>query len=251
MIYLFNNKIGRKIKHLDLKLICYSGKKALPAAGEKDLTAFEINGGVSMSTDHETSILVYRKEEIVKVLTHEMIHGFGLDHKYIPEHLEDFANKYFKVVCRSVTINESFTDALACLINAVIYTHLSRPSNFERAFRENIKIETAHIVAQAKKVLLYNGYYVKNGVLENDKNVCEQTHVTSYYVLKAVVYYDLDMFLAMLKKSWMCIDLDAYLQILKTKMHTFVKDLDLDANRENSKNLKMSSLDILRTLKTI
>jgi hypothetical protein len=201
-----------------------------------------MSGGIS------ADVIVYRNEEIVKVLTHELIHAFGLDAKFISPEEEAFVNEYFGITCKSATINESFTDALACYINTVMYTYLSNRvhATFATNFAKNFELERRHIVAQARKVLVHNGYYKKDGVLMNDNMVCEKTHVTSYYVLKAVVYTDISDFVAMLNQNRLCIDLKTYTDILKTNLPLFVKNLNISKNQKQKKSsLRMSSLDVL------
>jgi hypothetical protein len=247
LIYLFKHKAGRDIQQLSVKLVCYGGKKTLPGS-KYPLTPFHVNGGITMSGGISADVIVYRNEEIVKVLTHELIHAFGLDAKFISPEEEAFVNEYFGITCKSATINESFTDALACYINTVMYTYLSNRvhATFATNFAKNFELERRHIVAQARKVLVHNGYYKKDGVLMNDNMVCEKTHVTSYYVLKAVVYTDISDFVAMLNQNRLCIDLKTYTDILKTNLPLFVKNLNISKNQKQKKSsLRMSSLDVL------
>lgn len=244
LIYLFKKKVGRDIQQLTLKLVCYHGKKCLPCMKEH-LTAYNVNGGVTMSMGVSADVVVYRNEEIVKVLTHELIHAFGLDAKYIPPEEERFVNEYFGIVCRSVTINESFTDALACYINTVMYTYLSSRGGFVKAFRKNFEAERKHIFTQACKVLVHNGYYKKDGKIMNNSLVCEKTHVTSYYVLKAVVYMDVSEFVKMLEENSLCIDLHRYISIIKKNLLLFVNEADLSKKPKSKSSLRMSSLDVL------
>lgn len=246
LIYLFKHKAGRDIQRLSVKLVCYDGKKHLPGNNE-DLTPYHVNGGITMSGGISADVVVYRKEEIVKVLTHELIHAFGLDAKFISPEDEAFVNDYFGITCKSATINESFTDALACYINTVIHTYLSYRDTFSKQFDKNFASERRHITSQACKVLVHNGYYKKNGVLMNNNKVCEKTHVTSYYVLKAVVYTDISEFLAMLTDNRLCIDVNRYISILKKNLPLFVKNLKLSNKKTFSKksSLRMSRLDVL------
>ena len=54
-------------------------KKYLPCSDcEKKLTSININSGLS----YENNIIIYRKEELLKVLVHEMIHILDIDIKY-------------------------------------------------------------------------------------------------------------------------------------------------------------------------
>lgn len=257
LIYLFKTKLGKHLNKLMVQLICYNGKKTLPNPNEK-LSSYHINSGVTISqipilgsAVTEAEILVYRKEEMIKVLTHEMIHAFGLDAKNIPQEKEQYINEYFKLNCKSANINESFTDSLACLINTVIYTHLQRPKDFNKQYTINIKKESQHILNQAIKVLLHNKYFIEKSQqpqqhLSHPSHVCESTHVTSYYVLKAVVYSNLSHFIQLLSINHMNIDINAYIEFIQNTVPKFEKILKF--RRQNKKNLNMTILDILYIL---
>jgi hypothetical protein len=252
LVYLFKTKLNKPLTKLDVTIICYSGKKTSPNKNNQPLTSYHVNSGVTSSSIDYADVLIYRKEEVVKVLTHELIHAFGLDAKFISEKEEAFFNNYFKLstnnTCKSVTINESFTDSLACLINTIIYTHLQRPINFDIALQKNIKKETIHILNQAEKVLLYNGYYLnKDHKLDNKNNICEHTHVISYYVLKAVVYTDLNAFIHLLSINHMSIDVPSYIDFIHKTLYHFEKFSEL--KRKNTKNLNMTILNVLHTLR--
>jgi hypothetical protein len=255
LIYLFKTKLGKHLNKLMVQLICYKGKKTLPNPNEK-LSSYHINSGVTISqipivgsAVTEAEILVYRKEEMIKVLTHEMIHAFGLDAKNIPEEKEQYINEHFKLNCKSANINESFTDSLACLINTVIYTHLQRPKDFNKQYAINIKKESQHILNQAIKVLVHNKYFIQKSQqpqLSHPSHVCESTHVTSYYVLKAVVYSNLSEFIQLLSINHMNIDINAYIEFIQNTVPKFEKILEF--RRQISKNLNMTILDILHIL---
>lgn len=244
LTYLFKKKAGRDIQRLSVKLVCYGGKKTLPGLSE-GLTAYHVNGGITMSGGVSADVIVYRNEEIVKVLTHEMVHAFGLDAKYISPEQESFFNDYFGITCKSATINESFTDALACYINTVVYAFLSSRESFGKAFLRALARERRHILSQAYKVLAHNGYYKKGGMLLNRNPVCEKTHVTSYYVLKAVVYKDISGFVEMLNENRLCIDLHRYIGILKRNLPLFVRGIKTPKRSKSKSSLRMSRLDLL------
>lgn len=234
------NKVKKGSQRFDITLIGYPGKKELPK-DKKFLTPYEINGGVTWHGWDDTShIIVYRKEEMIKVLTHELVHAFNLDAKDIPIEKERFINDYFKLTCKSATINEAFTDCVACLINTIIYTHLERPLNFERDFLKNIKREAKHMMKQAKKVLVFNGYRKDNGILQNDNSQCEYTHITSYYVIKAIIYMDIKNFIRFLSKNRMCINVDEFIELIKLNLPRLVRAYNYDKKLINSKNLKMT-----------
>jgi hypothetical protein len=245
LVYLFSKV--KKLQRIDVTLIGYEGKKKIPKRGVR-LTPLHINGGVTMSNGEEAYVVVYRKEEMTKVLTHELIHAFNLDKKDITKHDEEYVNKFFNLAtltCKSVTLNESFTECLATLINTVIYTIITSPAKmFDKAFQRNMKKEQDFILGQAAKVLMHNGFTIREGaIIPPEEPICESTHATSYYVLKAVVLCcGFDEFIKMLNENHMCIDLGQYLNILRIKIPQLAHFIILNVAR--TKNLKMTCLDI-------
>lgn len=230
VMYLFN-KIKPMKRDLRLILINYEGKKQLPDVKE-ELTSYHVNSGVTISRDGHGEVIVYRKEEMIKVLTHELIHFCDLDEKYSDETLSASLSKKFKIICMPVNINESFVDSLACYINTIMYTVLSKPLNFKKAFKKNLMKEIRFIVDQASKVLNHVGY--------PNKQVCERTNVTAYYVLKALVYMDMTKYINYLSKyNYQFINQKEYLNIIN---YNDIEILMIKKNR--SKSMRMSCLDI-------
>ena len=223
---------------LSIVLIGYEGKRVLPAS-KAPITAFHVNGGVTWWNDMmlDARVLVYRREEIIKVLTHELIHAFNLDEKHIERKHEEWFNSHFGIRCKSITLNESFTDALAVLINTVVY---SRVSNTD--VHANLRREIRHMVKTAATVLNHLGYQKIGNKLKIPGQVCENTHVTSYYVLKAAVFSDVGNFMELLSSNRMCINVEKYTAFLRAAIGHFEQKIDLNVIK--TEKLKMTCLDI-------
>lgn len=241
LIFLF--KKTSLLTTLDITVVYFDKPKRITKG---PLTALHVNSGVTSSGKYDAKVVVYRKEEIIKVLTHELIHAFNIDSKTIGKGQEDFINNYFKITCKSATLNESFTDALACYINTVMYTYFERPGNFDVQFKKNLEKERKHIIRQAEKVLVYNKYYKKDNQITTDQSICEHTHVTSYYIIKAVIYSNLDPFLKMLSETNLMINVPVYLNIVRNNLESFVNIVSLNDVSIKKKNLNMSSLNTLK-----
>jgi hypothetical protein len=236
LIYLFSKTY--KLTTLHIKLICYEHDRLLPDSG--DILPYHVNGGVTSYNYTDASIIVYRKQEIIKVLTHEMIHAFCLDAKNIPSHEEMFLNNYFKIRCKSITINESFTDSLACLINTIMFSYFEDSSM--KSFQKNFNKEKNHIIEKATLILKYYGYHKINNKLEIKHHICEHTHTISYYVLKALIFTYIHDFANLLENNKMTINVPEYIKLIHAKLDIFIKNLKF--NKNNSKNIRMTCLDI-------
>ena len=101
---------------------------------------------------------------------------------------------------KSITINESFTDTFACLLNIIIYTLLNNKKNNYRKFLQNFIKEQKFIINQSINILKYLGYKVTKNRIYNNKLINEKTHIISYYVLKAANFNKIDIFINYLNK---------------------------------------------------
>jgi hypothetical protein len=175
---------------------------------------------------------------------------------------ETSLNQYFKIDAaqgKSITMNESFTDTLACLINICLFTLYKNPALnknihlYLRQVNKHFERDKSHIILQAIKVLEYNQYIITPTSIHRDNYIIEKTHVISYYVLKALMFIFLNDFLLYLKKyKFFMNDSNEYINIVLKNIEQFCTILYYYKNfkKINSKSLKMSSLDIA-AIKTI
>jgi hypothetical protein len=186
---------------------------------------------------------------MIKVLTHELIHAFGLDDKYIQDmKVIDITNKF--CTTQSININETFTDAFACLINMVMFSILkSRGVDFNIKCKLNFELELDFIKAQAHKVLLLNNYNLYSSNITCKHKNLEETNGIAYYVLKAVIFESFPKFI--IKQNYMLKD-DAHLIKLidiglkKVNWSTFGKNEYIKL--KNKRSLRMSSIDIIKLI---
>lgn len=235
VIYILNDLKKEKIFKIKVILINCRLKKIKPKTGK--LTSEHINSGVS---DGE-QVIVYRMEEMTKVLIHELIHFYGFDHHSeinaninIEEKLNNLFN--FNINCKSINIYEAYTDTLACLLNIIIYTILS---NNKTDYIRNLNSERKYILNQASNVLKYVGYDEKL----KSKSYCETTNVISYYVLKGILFTDIDKFMNyLLINEYELKNTTEFIKIIFENLDNFLEIIKRDKNNLNT--LKMSNLDI-------
>jgi thiol-disulfide isomerase/thioredoxin len=95
--YLANAFYKNKYKFLKLLLIMHKHKRTLPERNGQHIDKIHVNGGLCIFRPQmEYDILVYREEDCIKVLTHEIIHFFEIDgiDKYSSIHEIQFAKKH-------------------------------------------------------------------------------------------------------------------------------------------------------------
>lgn len=199
------------INNLNIKIACSPFKKRLPSTGH--ISTFNVNTGVTTTylNTGTADILIYREEEMLKVLIHELLHAFGVDSKWMTPQTEAPLNAFFGVqILRS---NESFTDSYACMLNVFLATKFLfrnvKEDTHEKQrhmFRALVDHERIFVVNQAYKLipLLDLEISSKTGKLVNTvSDRKEDTHVVSYYILKGLNFIHLHMFLKYLRhEGW-------------------------------------------------
>lgn len=230
---------------LTIKLVLSPFKKELSDV----LCAFNVNSGFT-SKDYVnglSSIVVYREEEAAKVLIHELLHAFEIDCKTLMSDDEQRFAELFGMYS-GVKINESFTDAYACLLN-VVYCSLVLSRLHGEAHQNIIKqfvnFERMHIVKIGQRVWLK---------VSNQRK--EKTNVIAYYVIKALIWSNIEGFCKYMGdhqfKIGSCKDFAKYLYG-ETKRMNISQNNDFMTNlyREVSSNEKISNNAVNKHVKKV
>ena len=117
----------------------------------------EVNGGACGSMDDRCDITVWRKEEVLKVSIHELIHGLSYDYK---EDSTDILNHYkgkYDITSEKVNTYEAYTEIFAALLHSYLiarfYRMVDRSVNRYELFMANVGVEMGFSHLQASKVL--------------------------------------------------------------------------------------------------
>jgi hypothetical protein len=140
------------------------------------LNANNINSGSCIAFD---SIVIWRTEEILKVLIHELIHFFMLDFGNCAGSDIDFSKKLFGV--SNDVLNESFTDSFAIIIHTLFVAYYSNNNNKLDLFNQEINF----VLFQAAKII--NTYNVDIANQSTFHNIKQSTSAFSYYIVKAAL----------------------------------------------------------------
>lgn len=150
----------------------------------------EVNGGACWSSPVDCDITVWRKEEIVKVTIHELIHGLSYDYKQDTSDIIKHYQSKYNITSPKMNTFEAYTEIFAELIHCYLltrFTHELYPSVSQwDLFSFMISIEHQFSQMQASKVL---------ELLQHNKDVNKETNVTAYYLIKTELYNDLSNFL--------------------------------------------------------
>ena len=176
-------------------------KKKLPNKNNLTIGPCHCNSGycnVIPSENKNGSIVLYRNEELIKVLIHESIHGNFIDYSIITN---QYKSNMDKKICTNynILLNESFTETLACLINIILVNYYTK-INIDTIFKNEVK----HMINIFVKIINHydinkmDDIIVKNGCKKYFK---QSTNVFSYYILKTLNYIYINHFLKIMKKN--------------------------------------------------
>jgi len=130
-------------------------------------TSMNVNTGFTAGD----TIYVYRREEMMKVIIHELVHFWEFKlHDYYNSELTD----YFGVVSTPINFNEGYVDSIAMVLNVALVC-AKRGLNFKITWRK----EFQHVMNQAVCVSA-NQWACEHNY--------EKTNTMSYYVVKAALY---------------------------------------------------------------
>jgi Zn-dependent protease with chaperone function len=134
-----------------------------------------VNSGIAYD-DH--TIVIFRKEEVLKVLVHELCHILNVDaHKYswsISRALQD----NITTIEGAFNPTEAITETIAQLLYSILVSKWSK-----QPLEDVLRIQVKHGLQQAAKVLILNKVYtladLKTAV------ITQKTYMFEYFVLRA------------------------------------------------------------------
>ena len=211
-----------KNRKITIHLCMLPDKKILKKNSQR-LTNLNANSGSNHFTDIESEICIFRKEECIKVIFHEILHGLRCSalgsHNDITERL---CQKY-NLESKDILVDESYTETWAKILNIYFISTLTNSSTKYQHFCTMLAIEIEFALYQANKVKTF----VK---LSKDKNLDRDTNITAYYLVVGEIFSRLESFL-------MNCGIEPYLSDHESCL-TYLYHLDLPKRRKVSKSDK-------------
>jgi hypothetical protein len=213
-VYILNQYSSKSCsKTLAVYFYFTSLEKKLPSSNISILDEIHVNTAFTTTCPKDSEIVVYRKEEWFKVFIHETFHNFSLDFSIMNN---DEAHKcilnIFKVNSE-VNLYESYTEFWAEIINALFCSFLSMKDktnvldfldhadffiNYERTYSFFQMVKTLKFMG-LQYTDLYSNSARSRMLRENLYK--EHTNVLSYYIIKCVLMYNYQGFLAWCKNN--------------------------------------------------
>ena len=198
---LSNNKNNNKV-------ICYfyltDLKKTINWESKETIGINNVNTGMTSRSlikldqcNNDEYILLWRKEELIKVYIHELIHYFDIDTNNYYD-IKKLTNKICVVNSIQTIPNEAYTDFLTIIINSIIFSTYSNNNNIEVIIKNEIKFS----LFQAAKILYYYGFTKWEDFNTTDcNNYFDQgSSVFSYYIIKSILLYYFNDTISILKE---------------------------------------------------
>lgn len=191
-------------KKCSITLLANKEKKKLNSS-IKLIGPNEINSGSTSFSNfynpdpnYPNPILIWREEEMFKVLIHELLHSFLFDDKLRGINTDPI-KKLFKVPKNmEIRLSEAYTETWAVFLNSLIIASQYKKSWFK--FQEILRMEMLFSCFQIAKVLLFFGFsdihdFYKSKNNNKLKNFQQKTSVFSYCIIKGALLFSIDKFL--------------------------------------------------------
>ena len=185
-----------------------------------------VNSGLSIPDIRH--IKIWRKEELNKVLTHELIHTYKLDKAiYNTNEVNDYIRTILNISpSNEINVNEAYTEGLTTILNTIfimiddkINNNINTQSQYKK-YKSILNTELDFSINQTAKILHYNGFNNINELfikpVKNIKNINninninnnhkkhkwkQNSNVLSYYLIKTALLNNLNDFIKFLKST--------------------------------------------------
>ena len=196
IINVFDELSSKELYNLDIFLYLTNVKKLFPKNKYDILTKTNVNSGyTSYFTNNHREIVIYREEELFKVLIHELIHYYDFDIKTTINFME---NKLFIKNCLKM-YGETYTDIWARILN-IMFIAVKKTNNYNdylKFFEISLYIEILFSYFQGFKTLNHFNitYEMLRSKIYKINNYKESSNGYCYYVLPSIILMNLDVFL--------------------------------------------------------
>jgi hypothetical protein len=252
-IFFFNEFL--KIDKLPSKFIIFltNNKKEVDENVISHMHFKTINVNTAVTNGHD--IIIYRQQELLKSIFHELIHFHNLDFRTIPPELIQYLIKTHNIKENNeYLLYECVTEALANILNNLFF------SRNIKDFTNNLKLEIMFSTFQVAKILhicKYNKWdeFARVDKIDVNSNKINNTNpnkqfkqdscVLSYYILKFYIMINLDSYF---KKC-----LDTKIKFIQTteSFNNLIHIFDLARKNIFIKKIIDSYLNELQTKKLI
>jgi hypothetical protein len=165
------------------------------------LNEVNVNTAYTYSCKPTNDICIYRSEEAIKVLAHELMHSLGLDFSHTPsltKMADDYICKLFPLQTELRT-PESYCEAWATIIHSLLiaFHETNNKTNGKRMmqlFVSTMRKEIKFSLFQCAKVLRHNKTTYPRLMTPNH-DYKENSSIFAYFFLKTMLLYNINAFI--------------------------------------------------------
>jgi hypothetical protein len=190
-----------------IKIYYSSEKKNLPLDPEIGFKTEDVNTAFTGLTD----IIIWRSEELLKCIIHELMHFYKLEFPYYLypyKHKQEIYNTYRIDSSKSVRPNEAYCEVFANIFNIVIVlvnkSFDITETEFAEAYAEELRFSIQQ-VSRIFKYLKYNSskdFYIKTNSQNGVNLKQDNTDVLSYHYLKLKLLLWFDQLLEIINPNF-------------------------------------------------
>jgi len=170
--------------------LCLLSDKKIIRKNQRRITPLNVNSGSNRFTDTESEICIFRREEVIKVIFHEVIHGLRLSNLGSHDEITERLCQKYNIESKDILIDESYTEMWAKILNCYFISSLTDSSTKFQHFCTLLALEQEFSIYQANKVK----QFIKNS---KDKNLDKDTNISAYYLVVGEIFTDFPGFLTM------------------------------------------------------
>ena len=220
----FITAFSDKPRKITIHLCLLKDKKTL-RKNQTKITQMNVNSGSNKYSEIESEICIFRMEEAIKVIMHEVIHGLRFSQLGSHDDITYRLCQKYDIASKDIVIDESYTEVWARIMNCLFITTQTETNNYQH-FCTLLALEREFAIYQANKLRQF-------AKKTQDKNFDRYTNVSAYYLVVGEIFSQFTEFL----KICNCLP---YLSD-KDKCYEYIYNLDIIKKRKISLSDKFYS----------
>jgi len=215
-LYILNMYANKECSsNLNIYFYFTSLKKNLPHSNIYILDETNVNTAFTTTCSKNSEIVIFRKEEWLKVFIHETFHNFSLDFSTLNNDITNHCINNIYKVKSNINAYEAYTEFWAEIINATLCSYYNNKNTENRDINEflsncefYINFERIYGIFQLVKTLDFMGLEYsdlysnsKQSEILRENLYKENTNVLAYYIIKTVLMNNYQGFLSWCKTN--------------------------------------------------
>jgi hypothetical protein len=208
LLFATDQSINKKCsEHLTVFIYMIDIKKEFPNMQTHVIDHTHVNSALTRTCDTENNIVIFRKEEWFKVLIHETFHSFSLDFSgYLGLNVLNAKLKTIFNIDSEFNAYESYSEFWAELLNVLFISFIfNKNKESFNEYWQSVSVilfyEIQFSLMQCVKVLNFMKLNYTDLFTNRGKKLYkEKTNVFSYHILKTILLFNIDDFLAWCKQ---------------------------------------------------